>query len=518
MELRILIIALVLATTTAFAQNAKVMVTITDSLTQQPTAVRVRISHNGHSIKTLPRKAIAVMYGVWDHSDGYGFQPDSSFYVDGSFDIDLAPGKYEISLMKGVEYLDQQRTFNVAPNAVIRKKYSMRRWIDMPRRGWYSADDHIHVRRSPREDSLLIKWIQAEDIHVGVLLRMGDFWATYFDQYAWGSKGIYRDDDYMLSSGQEDPRTPELGHSIGIGASEPVRFQSEYYYYDKVFDKLHELGGITGYAHQAESFHGYRGLMLDGLRRKIDIMEILQYCVSDDPLIVKHYYHLLDLGFAVTAVAGSDFPWCGHDHSIPDLISNARIGNVRFYTYVCGDFNYDNWKTAVKNGNTFASSGPMLQLNVNGKLPGDTLRVKKGAKIVISAKAFGHSEKIPLQRLEIVQHGEVIKTQTALSKDEISIEINQTASTGFWIAARAYAGRGQIAHTTPVYVSVDNGGFHNPKTLMQYFALANQYLDELEKDLKAVNDDPERQAWRYRDGLEKRIKATREIIEELKEK
>jgi hypothetical protein len=494
------------------------IVTITDSSTNQPTPVRVRVATNGHSIRNLPKEAIAVMYGVWDHADGYGFQPDSSFYVDGSFEVDLPAGKYSIALSKGIEYVNGNYFVDVVSNTITRETCKLRRWIDMPARKWYSADDHIHIRRSPREDPLLMKWIQAEDVHVGVLLKMGDFWSTYFDQYAWGSNGVYNNGSYMLSSGQEDPRTPEVGHAIGIGAAAPVRYQSEYYYYDKVFDKLHQLGGITGYAHQAESFHGYRGLMLDGLRRKVDIMEILQFCVSEEPLLVRHYYHMLDLGYAITAVAGSDFPWCGNDHDIQRVERNARIGNVRFYTYVDKPFSIDTWKAAVKAGHTFVTNGPMLELTVNGKMPGDTLHVKRGESVVIDANAFGNIEEVPLKKLELVIHGEVVETKSSTAPtDRLSIETRLKVTKGFWVAVRAYGRSGQAAHTTPVYVSVDNQGFHNPATLSKYLDLANQYLDELEKELQEVNTNPERQAWRYRDGIEKRIKATREVIKEMRE-
>lgn len=34
------------------------------------------------------------MYGHWDHADGYGFQPDSVFYVDGYFKLQQQEGKY----------------------------------------------------------------------------------------------------------------------------------------------------------------------------------------------------------------------------------------------------------------------------------------------------------------------------------------------------------------------------------------------------------------------------------------
>ncbi|HLT71206.1 MAG TPA: CehA/McbA family metallohydrolase [Cyclobacteriaceae bacterium] len=493
-----------------------------DSVTQQPIPVRVRLTRGSHVVNVLPENAIAVMYGHWDHADGYGFQPDSSFYVDGGFELELPEGEYSISLSKGIEYLDEKHTIHVTASSSITKTYSLNRWISMPSRGWYSADDHIHVRRSPREDPLLMKWIQAEGINIGVLLRMGDFWATYYEQYAWGGKGVYREHNYLLASGQEDPRTPEVGHALGFGASDKVRYRDEYYYYDKVFDRLHELGGITGYAHQAESFHGYRGLMLDGLRKKVDVLEILQFCVSQDPLQTRHYYHLLDLGYAVTAVAGSDFPWCGKDHDNGPPDKNARIGNVRFYSFLNTPLSFTAWKAAVRSGHTFVTSGPMLEFTVNDKLPGDTLFVKQGARLKIKTQAYGHMKQVPLDRLELVVHGKVIASvhagEPGQSSSLLSFEKDIIVSEGSWMAARAYAGSGQAAHTTPVYVSVDGGGFHNKETLSGYLDLAEQYLKELENEIQHADPNPEFQGWRYKKGLEKRIGATRAVIHQLRAK
>jgi hypothetical protein len=508
----------------AAAQPAagRLQVQVTDATTGRPTPVRVRLSRQGRVVKALPRAAVAVMYGLWDHADGYGFQPDSSFYIAGSFALDLPPGTYQLSLSKGPEYIAQQQELQIGAGQVLDRQYALRRWIDMPAKGWYSADDHIHIRRSPREDSLLLNWTQAEDIHVGVLLRMGDFWETYYPQYAWGEKGVYQKADFLLSSGQEDPRTPELGHALGIGASDRVRFGKEYYYYDKVFDRIRELGGVSGYAHQAETFHGYRGLILDGLRGKVDVLELLQFCASAQPLIVEHYYHLLDLGIPVTAVAGSDFPWCGQDHDKGPPERSARIGNVRFYTYVEGPLTFASWKAGLAAGHTFVSSGPMLAFEVNKKLPGDHLQLQKGDTLHITAHAYGQAAQVPLQALELVGHGQVLGRVTAAdpgqSAEHLSLTLHLPAHQGIWLAARAYGAPTQAAHTTPVYVEVAGQGFHNPATAPRYLKLSAQYLRELEKEIKRVSRDPQMQAWRYRAGLQARITQTRLLIRELKKK
>ena len=496
---------------------------IRDAKTGKPTPVRVRLTRSGKPVNRLPDETVAVSYGLWDHADGYAFQPDSSFYVAGQFRLQVPPGTYQLTLSKGNEYGRQQHTLVVKPNQVLRKTYTLKRWVHMAARGWYSADDHIHIRRSPGENKPLLNWIQAEDINVGVLLKMGDFWETYYPQYVFGEKGNYGQGNYLLTSGQEDPRTPELGHALGFGATAAVRDKQNYYAYDTVFDELHKRGGIAGYAHQAESFHGYRGLTLDGLRGKVDILELLQYCVSGTPLHTDHYYHLLDLGFPLTATAGSDFPWCGHDHEHGPPERTARIGNARFYTYLNQPFSYAVWKAGVSAGHTFVTSGPILDFRVNKALPGDRLNLKKGEHLTITAEAEGDPAQMPLEVLEIVAHGKVLgritKSEPGQSAGRLTLKIElPSVARGMWIAARCYGDSTQAAHTTPVYVSIDGGGFHNPETVGRYLDLSEKYLRELEQELDIHRDNPEFRAWYYKKVLKTRIDETRQIISGLRVK
>lgn len=504
-------------------QSGQLQVEIVAGKTGKPTPVRVRLTRAGQVVKLLPQQAIGVMYGLWDHADGFGFQPDSSFYVNGSFRLALPPGTYELALSKGPEFLDQRHQLVVKAGKTQKKIYHLTRWIDRAARGWYATDGHIHIRRSPLEDPLLMSWLQAEDVRVGVLLRMGDFWETYYPQYAFGEQGVYRRDNYLLVSGQEDPRTPELGHALGYGAADKVRYSNEYYHYDKVFDKLHELGGLAGYAHHAETFHGYRGLTLDGLRGKVDVLEILQYCVDETPLRTEHYYHLLDLGFPVTATAGSDFPWCGQDHGHGPPERSARIGNARFYVYTDGPLTNQSWKAGLKAGHTVATSGPMLDFRVNNARPGDRLALQKGDQLTVSVQAFGHAKQVPLDKVELIGHGKVLasvsKTDAGQSASQLILTLKlDTLTRGIWLAARCFAGPQQAAHTTPIYVTVDGRGFHNPETAERYLKLSESYLREIEQELEKESHNPELRLWHYKKGLKTRIAETREVIEGLRQK
>lgn len=501
------------------SRDVRLTVRILDDATGRPTPARIRLedSHGARprahgavaiseSAIPIPKQAVAVMWGQNDRAQGYALQPDGSFYADGGFDVRMPSGAYRLTVSKGFEYVEQSTPLDLAPGTDKTAEVRLKRWMDMPSRGWYSSDDHIHLRRSPGDDPKITKWIAAEDIHVGNILEMGDFWATYFAQYAFGEKGRYQEGGRILSPGQEEPRTPEIGHTISLGARELVRSQRDYYSYDRLFDRVHELGGIAGFAHQGFSFHAYRGMVLNTLRGKTDFLELAQFCVPEGPLPVKYYYHFLDLGFRLTALAGSDFPWCGN--------GVAQIGNARFYTYTGQkSLSYDAWFAAMKAGHTFVTTGPMLFLRVNGHLPGDTVDIAPGAKVQVTAEAFGPA----LSSLEIVGHGKTLAQKSARSGEHrLSAEVEVTPAHGIWIAAKCQGGPGQMAHTTPVYVTVNGDGFQNPATARANVQLSEQWLKEIEQDLDHPQQNLDIQAPRHRAEIEREIQEARERLNSIK--
>lgn len=501
-------------------------ITVIDASTRQRTPVRVGLQDaNGvrprvsgalavsETAIPIPKQALAVMWGQNDWPQGYALQPDGSFYVDGAFDAPVPPGAYTLTVSKGFEYVQQSIPLDVRASTGLKREVRLDRWVDMPARGWYSADDHIHLRRSPANDAAIVRWIAAEDIHVGNLLQMGDFWAVYFMQYAFGAKGRYQEHGRVLSPGQEEPRTPEIGHTISLGASQFVRMRNDYYSYDRLFDRVRELGGITGFAHQGQLFHGNRGMVLTTLRGKNDFIELAQFCIPQGPVELEFYYMFLDLGIKLTALAGSDFPWCGRP-AAPTLEGRpfAQIGNARFYTYVGGPLSFDSWFSAVKAGRTFVTTGPMVLLTVNGRMPGDTLDVTPGTRVRVTAEALGHPSQVPLASLEIVGHGRVLARADGPNGARLSTEFETTLEHGMWIAARAQAGPAQVAHTTPVYVTVGGGSFLNPATLQARLDAAETYLVQLESDLATPGTNLDNQATRHRAQLERQIAEARKAI------
>jgi hypothetical protein len=367
---------------------------------------------------------------------------DSFWCVPGPFDMALAPGDWQIAVRRGVEHEVVIEDVAIRSGQTVTQTFRPRRWVDMRRRGWWSGDDHVHCRILSEADARrLMAWVEAEDIHLANVVKMGDIYRTYFEQRGFGPDYRVVDGEFVLVPGQECPRThDQIGHTLAMNITNMVRNTDRYYLYDEVFDEVHAQGGLTGYAHvNSGLFHVHRDMSLNVPRQKVDFAEILQF----NRLGTDLYYEFLNLGCKLTASSGSDVPWGG------------TIGEVRAYAYLHKKpFSADAWFEAFGKGRTFTTSGPMLDFRVNDAYPGDELRLKADRPLRVRARAWGDPKRMAPVKLEIVRHGEVIRTAESRdpNRPETELDFTLSAGHGCWLAARAQAGDGTSAHTTPVYV------------------------------------------------------------------
>jgi hypothetical protein len=147
-------------------------------------------------------------------------------------------------------------------------------------------------------------------------------------------------------------------------------------------------------------------------------------------------------------------------------------------------------------------------------MPGDTVDVTPGTRVRVRAEALGHPTQVPLESLEVIGHGRVLARAEGRSAERLTTELEITVDHGIWIAAKAKAGTAQVAHTTPVYVTVNGGSFVNPETLGARLERAESYLRELETGLAAPGSSIDDQASRHRVQLERQIAEARKAIEQ----
>ena len=319
--------------------------------------------------------------------------------------------------------------------------------MNLPSRGWFSGDDHIHLARDETRDATVWTQVAAEDVHVGNLLQMGNIAGTYFEQPAWGKAGRFEQRGYLIASGQEDPRTGQLGHTIHQNLQSPIHLnQDTYFLYARAFDESHRQGGTSGYAHlNAGWFNVRRGLALDVPFGKVDFLEIFQA----GKLLTDAWYDFLNLGYKLTPSAGSDFPYT----DLP--------GVVREYVKLGGASDPDAWYASFRAGHTYVTNGPFLEFTVNGQPMGDEVHVSRVARLEVAAEAQLNPDVDTLDRLELVVLGDVVATEVAQGADRVQMSRQLTADHSMWIAVRAYGGRHEewnttAAHSAPVYVIVDD--------------------------------------------------------------
>ncbi len=429
---------------------------------------------------------------VYAGKSSYPFwQEPATYFVSKPLSIRLPAGKWRLAVARGIEYQPVFEEFEIAPGKTRSRKVLLRRWVDMPKLGWYSGDDHIHmVRMKPEQNEFLMTWARAEDVHVSNTLRMGDLREVYFEQMGYGKDSRYQQGDYVLVSGQEDPRMEihEQGHAIALNITAPVRDTARYHLYDLVFDAVHAQGGLAGYAHFAwapayaqsrrEETYAIWDATINVVRDKVDFLEILQF----RQLGLDDYYDFLNLGYKLTASAGSDLPW------------GNTIGEVRMYVYTGEAFSADAWFAAMKAGRTFVTNGPMIELTVDNAILGDELKLAGNASLRIQARAWAPASIGAPKTLELVAQGEVIRSAESDSpdKEELKIDLILKAEASQWIAARVKAHNGALAHTSPVFVLVEGRSFRSQKGLPQLVAKRLKVLDFITRrlqDQKFVSSD-----------------------------
>lgn len=355
----------------------------------------------------------------------------------GAFDGALPPGEWRIVGHKGYEYAPLSQTFSIAPGERQDITIQLDRRIDMPAAGWWSGDDHVHGRLMNSDDATaLLTYAMASDIHVANVLEMGNLSRTWYSQRGFGRDFRVQRGDHILVPGQEDPRAA-FGHALGLNLKSLARFPDQYMLYDLVADEIHRQGGLYGHTHVGEGGLGIeKDMTLLIPRGKSDFASIMQNVLGTD-----RYYPFLNLGYRLTASAGSDVPYGG------------VVGVTRVYVYTGQDrtFDVDEWFAAFRSGRTFVTNGPMIDFRVDEQLPGSVIGIDDESILVEATVKGIEGESAPIL-VEVIVNGKVHHAQNGdANSSTLSLRHEIIEPHGAWIALRATGANGSQAHTTPVY-------------------------------------------------------------------
>lgn len=372
------------------------------------------------------------------------------YQTSGDFRIDLPAGRWRIAAAHGMEHIPVVEEVNVTGEGQMEAALRLKRWIDLPARGWWSGDVHVH---HPSYDiarqQFLMQYAIAEDLHLVNLLEMGHHRGTDFRQAGFGKSFRVQEGNFALVSGQEDPRST-FGHIIGLNLQAMVRDLATYDFYDITFRGIQsQKDALVGFAHFAwngcDLPRGFPWFVTTG---DIDFIEVLQF----GQLNRMEYAEYLNLGFRLTAAAGSDTPW------------GSTIGEVRTYVHTGSSFDVDSWFRNFKAGHTFVSNGPAIEFTVDGELPGSELKQSASRKVKIRATAQGQVlVGLPVRLIIEGTNGLLKEVTSEKGQPELTIDLEHEVQTSEWIMASVLCDNQAVAHTTPVYLVVNDRPCWNPR-------------------------------------------------------
>lgn len=458
----------------------------------------------------------ALMHADDSYDRAWGPTETHYFHTEGRGSVAVPEGEATIRVWRGLEAAPQTRIVEILKGETANIAISLES-IDNEDAfsAWVSGDVHVHMnyggayRMRPER---LAGQAAAEDLDLVFNLLVNkeqrvpdiDHFSTEasrpagaaviaaaqeFHTSVWGHLGLIGlDDHFLLGDYSGYPGT--AAHSL---------------YPDNaaVADLAHAQSALVGYVHPfdpppPDPFSDQKltyALPAEIALGKIDYIEVIGF--SDHRITEEIWERLLNCGFRIPAAGGTD--------AMANFASlRGPVGLNR--TYVRLDDApaepqalMQAWLAGLKAGRSFATNGPLLNLEVSGAGPGEELRPRRGQMLGYKVKM---SSIAPVDALELVVNGKVAAS-IPLGEDGRSadytgeIEISKSG----WIALRASSREASpvlfdlypFAVTTPVYVVVD-GKPARSREDADFFIAWIEKLEGFARASEAYNTEDERKA------------------------
>lgn len=444
---------------------------------------------------------------AWMHADdGFDRALQSGetryFHCPSQCTVEAPAGDAAIWVQRGFRYLPWRQSVKLVAGTdrTLPAKLQLN---DLPASfgKWRSADLHVHMnyggtyRNTPEN---LARQASAEDLDAVYNLIVNKEERIPDIGYFRGDPDPASSDKTLIMHAQEF-HTSFWGH-LGLlhlsddvltpdfSAYQHTALASPYPHNGMIADLAHAQGALVGYVHpfdwdidppKEKSLTNQ--LPADVAHGKVDYIEVVGF--ADHKSTAKIWYRLLNLGYRIPTGAGTD--------AMANYASlRGPVGMNRVFLDTGGDTSPAALRTAIKAGRSFASNGPLLGLELDGKGPGDT--VSRAAPDRLRYRVALRSP-VAVDHLEIVQNGLVVKAfQLTGDRRKLDAEGELDITKGGWLLLRAWndASDPQVldlypyATTSPVYLEMPGG----PSTASQDSAYFAAWLDRVIGEAQARTD------------------------------
>ena len=412
-----------------------------------------------------------------DASDGRHYTPEGLFHrsmmvfdrhyfhMTGEVEVEVPAGRTTIEAIRGWQFVPKSVTVEVPAGGVQTATIRLDRLMDLPSRGWYSGDSHVHDLHQGvgLTHEAFFRQLVAEDLNVTHALihmdgtRLMGRWADLT-----GKPHPLSTSTHILQYGQEF--RGGLGHIGMVGTREfilPfVAGAGSTAYGQPSLENIYlegarAQGGIAGFMHPYQSAprtpQAAAGTLIAldlalGLGDFYDVGALW----SDELASADFYYKLINAGFRIAATGGTD--------QFSDVFLDPPPGSDRTFAHLSGPLTHQNWIDAIKRGRTFFSTGPLLFLTVDDREPGEEINAPATGPTMMRVKADVTSI-APVETLEILVNGDIVQTVRATDPLRVNFDGQIDVPQGGWVAARTTGPKSKylgddyaFAQTSPVYV------------------------------------------------------------------
>jgi hypothetical protein len=404
------------------------------------------------------------------------------YYVDGTFTVAMPDGGATVEIRRGLE--TRPLVQSVAAGTPVTRTFRLRRWTDMRAKGYVSGDLHAHLPAL----AVAALEMRAEDLNALNLLILGGLpepndgaFTGHPDDTSSADRQIFLSQEvvdwhlgHLTLAG---PTSLVPGYPVGCGTLEYWTSNPHCDVY-RAARAVREQGGLVSLAH----FENLPGAQTP-VAVALGLLDSLEIPTWSDPMqLPAHlspwlesgmptaeftpmrgadlYYQYLNAGFRLPMAAGTDKS--GED--IP-------IGGNRVYVRTNGSSDFAAWLAGIKSGAGFVTNGPIIDLDVDGHGPGETVAFRGAKTVRLHATARSI---VPFTTIEIVMNGRLVAhtlrlVQTNPPADGVyTLETEATVrlDRSSWLAARAFADpdiaprlmpreSSAFSHTSPVYFLLD---------------------------------------------------------------
>ncbi|MBS3765718.1 CehA/McbA family metallohydrolase [Candidatus Bipolaricaulota bacterium] len=424
----------------SYSENDPVELSVTAEETNEPTYDEVKVPGTVN-FSTMIEESGSTPAQVLVNSDGK-FRETIYTGFEGEASMTLPPGEYTFDLVYGDNFTTHEKSKDVQvdPGEEETVSATFEKVFHPNEENYYSSDLHHHSNildgTTPPED--LVKSFLASDLDLTIVSDH--------------NKVDNHEEIKALSDEHGLPFLPSVeittqswGHfnafPLNVGENpmytgEPAEFFQDARDKGASFIQVNHPNSNGSYFDRTVTL-GEDGLELsDDYVGSYDGIEINGSWGDSDEKTLQETYEFWNRGKKYTTVANSD------THNIWQDWGGS--GAQRTYAYVDGELTVDSYVEALNEQKAFWSYGPLVYMEANGKVPGETV-----SDDTVTIRAMLKSTD-GLKEATLIKNGEAVKTFDLYGNKYVIGYARQVEGDG-WYALKVVEEDGDMAHTNPVW-------------------------------------------------------------------